>query len=161
MALTAEEIKANRIARIFGILNCLRPHKAKNRVAKVFQEMVRLEYAAENGGVLKCCTCPAVGAIGENKFDAGHFIPGRRASVIFHDKNCHPQCKSCNDYGGGMRAEYRVFMVETYGEDAVEELEQLGREDHQFTHEQLAELQYHFEVRRNAARKKLKELGCA
>ena len=158
MALTPEQKKDNRIARILGQLKCLQINRAKNKVATVFQQMIRYESAAANGGVLVCVTCGRKGRIGENTFDAGHFLPGRRASTIFHEQGCHTQCKPCNKgQHHGTVEKYERFMIEKYGEQFVEDFRKLHWEDHKFTHDQLAELQYGFEVRKKAAEKRLSE----
>jgi len=141
------------------MLNSLKQYqlgKAKNIVANTFQEMIRWEYAAKCNGVLHCCTCNAKGTIGENKFDSGHFIQGRRSSVIFNEMNCHPQCKDDNRRLYGKPEAYRRFMLETYGEDAVEELESLGRQTHKFTHDELCDLKIEFLERIRRAKARLK-----
>jgi len=151
--MTPEEKAANRIAKILANLKCYQMNNAKNRVAKIFQQMVRWEAAARNNGVLTCVTCGRTGSIGENSFDAGHFMPGRRASTIFHEQGCHPQCKLCNTgYKDGTPHTYEAFMVSKYGAEFVEEFKKLHRKDMKFTHADLAELQYVFEQRLKAAK---------
>jgi hypothetical protein len=140
------------LANMLNTLKCLTINKAKNHVAAIYQEMVRWEYAAKHGGWLHCVTCDKLAHVKAGSFDAGHFVPGRRASVIFHPKNCHPQCKSCNDHGGGMRSEYKDFMIATYGPDDVEALEELGRKDAKFTHEELLVLKLEFMARTKRAK---------
>ena len=142
------------LANMLNTLKCLTKNKAKNKVATIYQEMVRWEYAAQHGGMLHCVTCEAKAHVRDKQaFDAGHYIPGRRASVIFHPMNCAPQCKGCNQYGGGKRAEYKDYMIATYGPDDVEALEELAREDHKFTYEQLLELKLEFMARTKAAKR--------
>lgn len=139
--------------RMLNTLKCLTINKAKNHVATVFQEMVRWEYAAKHGGMLHCVTCPTTAHVRDvQAFHTGHFIGGRRASVIFHPMNSHPQCARDNLHHHGRPAEYEAYMIATYGPDAVEELRQLGREDHKFTHEQLLELKIEFMERTKRAK---------
>ena len=70
-----------------------------------------------------CCTCgttnPAI------KYDAGHcFTVKARPDIRFNLKNIHRQCSvQCNQHGSGMRAEYKVFIVDTYGDHVLEKLE--------------------------------------
>ena len=145
-------------ARMLNSLKQYQLGKAKNLVAKKFQEMIRVEHAAAHGGVLRCCTCDATGCLGENKFDAGHFIGGRRASVIFNEMNCHVQCVQCNKWGHGMPEAYARFMRKTYGPDAIVQLNQFSREDRKFTHDELCDLKIGFLARIKAAKKKLEAL---
>jgi len=140
------------LANMLNTLKCLQINNAKNHVAEIFQEMVRWEYAAKHGGWLHCVTCHKVAHVKAGSFDAGHFIPGRRASVIFNPINCHPQCKSCNDHGGGMRSEYKDYMRRNYGIIEVQRLEALGRLDRKFTHEELLELKLEFMARTRRAK---------
>lgn len=69
--------------------------------------------------------CPTCGRNGEDiAWDAGHFIPQKQADPRrFYMKNNHRQCVHCNQYGSGRRAEYRIWMIETYGLEFVEWLE--------------------------------------
>lgn len=151
--LTDAQKAENARERVINTLKCYQIGNAKNRVAKVFQQMIRAEHAAQHDGILHCCTCSATGRLGENKFDAGHFLQQRRASVIFCEDppNCHAQCKECNLKFGGRPDRYEKFMIDNYGEDAVERLKHLGRQDHKFTHEQLADLLIGFRARLKVA----------
>jgi hypothetical protein len=140
-------------ANMLNTLKCLQITTAKNNVAKFFQEMVRWEYAAKTHGWLHCVTCETVAHVRDAQaFDAGHFIGGRRASVIFHPMNCHVQCKRCNQFGHGRQNEYRDYMLATYGADDVAYLEELSRADHKFTHEQLLDLKLDFMARTKRAK---------
>ena len=158
--LTDEQKRENKRESILQRLKCLRILKAKNVVASDFQRMIRLEYAAAHDGWLDCVTCDARYRWDDgNRFDGGHFIGGRRASVIFAESptpNCFPQCKKCNNFHSGRPDRYVAFMVDSYGEQAVEELEALSRQDHKFTHEQLADLMLYFRDRIKSAERKLK-----
>ena len=157
--LTDEQKHDNVRAKILERLKCLRILKAKNLVARDFQKMIRLEYAAKTGGWLNCVTCDARYRWDDgNRFDAGHFIGGRRASVIFAESptpNCFPQCKKCNNFHSGRPDRYQAFMLDVFGEKAVEELRALSRQDHKFTHEQLADLMMQFRARIKIAERKL------
>lgn len=142
------------LANMLNTLKCLTKNKAKKNVADFYQEMVRWEYAAQHGGMLHCVTCEAKAHVRDKQaFHAGHFIGGRRASVIFHPMNCHPQCAQCNLYLHGNAAAYEDYMRATYGEDDVAVLKELSREDHKFTYEQLLELKLEFMARTKAAKR--------
>ena len=72
-----------------------------------------------------CCTC---GTTNPNiKYDAGHYIAVGRGGADprrFELTNIHKQCSvNCNQHGSGMRAEYREFIRNKYGEEHLEWLE--------------------------------------
>ena len=64
-----------------------------------------------------CVTCGSV-----KDLQAGHFVQGRRHSILFNLKNVHAQCELCNMYQGGELIEYTLFMIEKYGIETIEEL---------------------------------------
>ena len=71
----------------------------------------------------KCCTCPAVKSW--IWMDAGHFISkstGGLSGVYFDERNVHLQCKQCNAFKQGAAQEYRIFIIEKYGENMPAEL---------------------------------------
>ncbi len=53
---------------------------------------------------------------------AGHFVQGRRNAVLFDERNVHPQCPGCNLYRSGNIINYYPFMLETYGQEVIDEL---------------------------------------
>lgn len=74
-----------------------------------------------------CCTC---GTTNPNiKYDAGHcFTMAARPDIRFDLKNIHIQCSvKCNQYGSGMRSEYKKFIVVTYGQSELDRLEIRGK----------------------------------
>src|SRR3990167_7570478 len=101
---------------------------------KLFSELIRRRDADWKGDVA-CCTC----RIKKNwRFmHAGHFLGGRRNSTIFDPRNCHAQCPADNVYKHGDQLNYYRFMVKKYGEKTVKELEELNKQNIQFTANQL------------------------
>jgi hypothetical protein len=72
-----------------------------------------------------CCTC---GTLNPNiKYDAGHFhTTAARPDIRFELTQIHKQCsQKCNVWGSGKRNEYEKFIIEKYGQDHVEWLEQI------------------------------------
>ena len=58
--------------------------------------------------------------------DAGHYFKAEVYSgIIFNENNCHSQCRKCNRYLNGNEINYRMGLVERYGEEFVQELEQI------------------------------------
>ena len=86
--------------------------------------------------------------------DTGHFLSGRRASILFEEANVAPQCKYCNRTGGEQQL-FRKWLVEVRGLETVERLERLKNETKQFTREELVELRIGYKARLKAAEKKL------
>ena len=51
---------------------------------------------------------------------AGHFIQGRRHSILFNLTNVHRQCEHCNLHLGGNLIAYTRFMQEKYGNEHID-----------------------------------------
>ena len=61
--------------------------------------------------------------------DAGHFVSkARGSSIYFVEENIHPQCQRCNRFLEGNKHLYTLYMIDMYGREKVEELEQLARQ---------------------------------
>ena len=97
--------------------------KLRGMVARDFQLMIRME-AADDHGMCQCVTCPSIQHYKE--MDAGHFIGGRNNAALFCELNCHPQCKTDNGQRHGGKPEvYAQFILETYGQQALDYLNTL------------------------------------
>lgn len=70
-----------------------------------------------------CCTCGANSP--DIKYDAGHYRSrGACPELRYELFNIHKQCSvNCNQYGSGMRAEYRDFITAVYGAGKLEWLD--------------------------------------
>ena len=106
---------------------------------KSFQKWVRLRDADEN-----CISCN-----GNDKdlWDGGHFKKAEIYSgVIFNPANCHKQCRKCNRFLGGNELMYRQGLIQRYGLEYTENIENLANEtrQHKFTKAELIakKLQY-------------------
>lgn len=141
MPLTAEQKQQNRFNRMLDKFRELTLQSCKARVATDFQKLVRMR-AADEYGQVKCVTCDAIGVYRD--FDAGHFVPRRHSLTMFDFRNCHVQCRPCNHHLSGNLAKYREFMVLTYGEKVIAELEQLSREKRKWTKEELVAMRIGF-----------------
>lgn len=73
-----------------------------------------------------CYTCPARNLQGQNA-QAGHYIPvalaGSSNTLSWDERQIHLQCGRCNGAGQGMQVQYRLHLVDDYGEKTVQELE--------------------------------------
>lgn len=110
---------------------------AKKEAWKWCSKYIRLRDAIEyqekcpeiTFGYVKCCTCSRI-VIWNKNCDAGHFIPKSRgglSGVYFDERNIHAQCKDCNGFHQGRQVEYKEFMLEKYGQDVIDKLEFLDK----------------------------------
>lgn len=110
--------------------------KLKKEVNKWCSKYIRLRDSV-NGEWGYCCDCGKVVLI--KYADAGHYIgrgSGGSSGVYFDERNIHLQAKQCN-LSNQNRDGYRKFMLETYGQEVIDELE-LKHRTHNYT---LMELQ--------------------
>lgn len=150
MKLTAAQKHANKVEKIAHRLRAMSPGNQINDVARVFQKVVRM-LSADEHGICKCITCDARYPWNDLRINAGHFVSRKCRTTIFQFVNCHPQCVKCNQHLSGNAAEYERFMVEKYGQEAVDDLKTLGRESIKWTCEELAEKKIQFmEMERKA-----------
>lgn len=96
--------------------------KAKERAWKAFSLYIRTRDYKRG-----CVTCKRKYPI--KQLQAGHWIPGRHASVLFDERNCHAQCYGCNVMKKGNPILYYHYMEKRYGKKIMEELEELDKED--------------------------------
>lgn len=155
MPLSEAEKRERKIARTVKRYKCLRIGKCIADTARKFQEMTRVEGADENR-MITCVSCGERFQLGKG-VDAGHWLSRSKASTIFDEMNCHPQCAlKCNRYDdrGEAKVRYNTFMIETYGQEAVDALILKSNQPKSFTREELAELRYGFMERIAVAKKK-------
>lgn len=101
--------------------------KLKKEAWKHCSKYIRLRDSI-NGEWGYCVSCGKIVLI--KYADAGHFIGrglGGSSGVYFDERNIHLQCKQCNAFKQGNYSEYLKFMVESYGEEVIEELERLDK----------------------------------
>ena len=111
--------------------------KYKKETWAEFSRYIRMKYADENGMVV-CVTCGAVKHYRDQQ--AGHFLDGRRNSVLFDERNVHPQCVKCNMFNGGAKVAYYDYMRGRYGQEVIDELKLLDKQERKFTVIELQEM---------------------
>jgi 5-methylcytosine-specific restriction endonuclease McrA len=89
-----------------------------------FSRYVRLGEADENGYV-KCCTCPEKRYY-TDQMENGHYISREKPLTRYLRENCATQCKKCNNFEKGKKAEHKEHIIKLYGESKLEELKELG-----------------------------------
>lgn len=95
----------------------------KKALWKLVSEYVRRR-DSNLDGFAECCTCGVVKQWKE--LQAGHFVGGRRNSILYDLKNIHAQCYSCNVCRYGETLKYLDFMLEKYGQKEVVRLRSLN-----------------------------------
>jgi len=88
--------------------------------------------AADSDGYAACVTCGDTRRWQEQQ--AGHFVPQARGNAVRFDlRNIACQCRRCNLFLGGNPSAYAVYMLDTYGEAVVRELETKAHGSVKFT----------------------------
>jgi 5-methylcytosine-specific restriction endonuclease McrA len=118
---------------LMGIFGFKRVNSAKRQKLSTLQDKadkamsvyIRMKYADCDGNV-KCVSCGKV--VPWKESDCGHFIPkSRGAAVRWIEENCHPECHGCNRFSHSHLIGYTLYMVDMYGREKIEELEQMAR----------------------------------
>lgn len=109
----------------------------KTKAWKTFSEWVRRRDADE-GGTCYCVTCRT--PIFWKEAHAGHFVPGRTNSVLFHPDITNAQCPICNLWRGGNYQAYTLYMLDKFGREKVEEFLSLRRQVVKLTRTDLEEI---------------------
>lgn len=85
----------------------------------------------------KCCSC---GRQLEDNMQVSHYIGRRHYSLRWDLRNCHGSCPGCNLLHNHNTLPYTMFMVRTYKEGILEELERIMMNHTKFSTTQLEEL---------------------
>ena len=104
------------------------PAQIAESCAEYIQRIVRLKAAIHNDSpYISCVSCGTVDHW--TQMQGGHYIPRgvtspwRGTALKIVEENIHPQCKRCNLTLQGNSPGYTRYMVETYGQDMVDEIE--------------------------------------
>jgi hypothetical protein len=93
--------------------------KAMARADKYFSQYIRFRDTP--------CFCPTCGAyITYETSDCCHYIGRGHLNTRYSEMNCHAGCRKCNRFKSGEAVRYRMWLVEKYGEQKVQELERLA-----------------------------------
>ena len=98
----------------------------KGKAWEEFSKYIRIRDALRTTGGIEmavCCSCGKIyPAFGKGCLQAGHFIPGRKSSILFCELGCHAQCYNCNMRLKGNWPPYYDFMVSEYGYDGLDQV---------------------------------------
>ncbi len=117
----------------------------KKRLWALVSLYIRRKYSDDNG----YCSCVTCGATKPYKqMQAGHFVPKKKGNAVyFVEENIHPQCYQCNINLGGYGAMYNKFMLDTYGQEKIDELLDLAQTTVKFTVNDLLDMEDYFKER--------------
>jgi hypothetical protein len=93
--------------------------KIKKKLDAVFSQYIRQKYADKNGNC-KCYTCDYVNHW--KKLQNGHFVSRYYLATRFDERNCRPQCFTCNMYRNGMTPDFSDRLEKELGKGITEEL---------------------------------------
>lgn len=120
------------------------------KVDKVFSEYIRLR-DADDLGYCHCITCGKV--YPWKQIHNGHFISRSEEATRYNEINCNSQCVSCNSIKQGQPHIYRRKLIEKYGKEAIEALEEIARIGGKFDIYQLQEMYNEYREKVKALKK--------
>ena len=91
----------------------------RNTADRVFARLVKLR-AADDRGFVTCVTCSRRMPWESPLANCGHFRRRWHKTTRYVFTNCVVQCAICNNYGH--EANLRAYMINTYGQEAVDDL---------------------------------------
>lgn len=109
-----------------------------------FQEYIRLRDANK-----KCISCPSIDS---QIWDAGHYLKAEiYTGLIFDERNVNKQCRKCNTFLSGNEANYRLGLIERFGKEFVEGLENEADKMrvYKFTREEIKEIHKKYRLKVN------------
>ena len=93
----------------------------KKLLDAIFSQYIRLKSSDGNG----YCVCVTCGKKDHWKnMQNGHYISRQHLAVRCDETNCHVQCVGCNVFRGGNYTSYALYMLDKYGEEKLQWLEQ-------------------------------------
>lgn len=96
----------------------------RKKADKIFSQYIRQKYADAEGNV-KCYTCPYVNHW--KKLQNGHLVSRYYTATRYDERNCRPQCYTCNMWRNGMTPHFAANLQAELGDGIVEELYKLAR----------------------------------
>lgn len=96
----------------------------------VFSQYIRQKYADPHTGFCNCVTCGVQKHWKE--LQNGHYETRGVNALRYDERNAHPQCYGCNVARKGNYPRYAIFMVNKYGPDILNTLQEEAKELKQF-----------------------------
>lgn len=92
----------------------------KKELDSVFSKYIRLKYDKE-----KCYTCHYIAPW--KKLQCGHLVSRYYLATRFDERNCRPQCITCNIYRNGMVPDFSKRLEQELGEGITKTLYEEAR----------------------------------
>lgn len=96
---------------------------AVRRADTAFSKAIRTRDCGPGYG--KCITCGALKSFAQ--MDNGHYLGREYWATRWDPMNCAAQCRKCNRFKEGLKAEFRAALVRKYGEERISKMEQLHK----------------------------------
>ena len=91
----------------------------------LMSEYIRRKWSDQDG-LVTCVSCGK--RLHWKEADCGHFVPkSRGASIRYVEENCAPECPGCNRFNEGHLIGYTRWMIEYYGPEKIDELQNEAR----------------------------------
>lgn len=124
-------------------------HKELEKKAdKAFSDFIRLSYSNKNG-ILTCSTCDFTDLW--KYLDNGHYRPRDARATRWEEKNCSPQCKSCNSFGKdggkGEKVLHAKFLDDKYGKGTADEMIKQSHEVRIYNRVELITMILHYRLK--------------
>lgn len=113
----------------------------KKKAWTEFSKYIRMRDCLKTTGTKthgKCITCGK--RYGFKQLQAGHFLAGRNATILFHEDMVNAQCYACNVPKHGNVEEYYPIMLDKYGKKKIEEWKVLKKQTKRWTKDELIEI---------------------
>lgn len=117
----------------------------KDKAWKQFSKYIRLRDCLSTMGSQDegmCYTCDRVYPF--KSLQAGHFVDGRTASILFDENLVNAQCYSCNVMKSGNKDSYTPKMIHKWGLERVEQMWRQKNKVHQWTREELDDIRKNY-----------------
>lgn len=98
--------------------------RAVRRADTAFSKEIRLRDCAGRGWAF-CITCRKPFAYAN--LDCGHYLGREYWATRWDPMNCAAQCRKCNRFKEGLKAEFRAALVTKYGEERIARMESLHK----------------------------------
>ena len=115
--------------------------KVKDKAIDAFQTYVRWRDS------WTCIICKTVidpfSDIAKMQMHAGHYLPRGIENTVFHEKNVNAQCRNCNgkEHWSQDKNPYALKLIEKYGPDILQELENAKTQDHNYSISDLQDIE--------------------
>lgn len=97
----------------------------KKRADALFSTFLRQKYA-DKDGMVKCYTCDYKAHW--KKMQNGHLVSRYYLATRYDERNCRPQCYTCNMWRNGMIPHFAAKLQKDLGQGIVEELYEKARQ---------------------------------